>query len=401
MADGWSTHTVELLPDRVVKRYRQWAEREHEREWQALTLLQAYAPGLSPAPLDLDPGPPTPTLVMSRLPGAVLRGGIVGPAQISALAAALTELHHCVPADVAEGLPRRTWSQRQCVEYIRRRYPELAGRALDPEITRAAADGMTWLDATASRWNHDPGLPPVLGQADGNLANFLWDGTRIGIVDFEESGRSDIPFELAELVEHVGSWVDTDFGTDAFLAHFPLETAGLARLAECRRLLALLWLLSLSLVGPDDDRNPPDTPLRQARRLRALLDARPPGASWVSSATYRSSTGQHDLGWRPLRFPRADDQQRRPATVVGKVWAPAERLVIGARLVDAGEDQPGREDAADQRGQPSMVLGDHGSEPVLGAGRLPRVVVDRPDGALAGRYPAGHRVPGGADGVLD
>jgi hypothetical protein len=283
MADGWSTHTVELLPDRVVKRYRQWAEREHEREWQALTLLRAYAPGLSPAPLDLDPGPPTPTLVMSRLPGAVLRGGIVGPAQISALAAALTELHHCVPADVAEGLPRRTWSQRQCVEYIRRRYPELAGRALDPEITRAAADGMTWLDATASRWNQEPDLPPVLGQADGNLANFLWDGTRIVIVDFEESGRSDIPFELAELVEHVGSWVDTAFEADAFLAHFPLKAVELARLTECRRLLALLWLMALSLVGPDDERNPPDTPLRQARRLGALLDSRTPAVGRVSS----------------------------------------------------------------------------------------------------------------------
>jgi hypothetical protein len=399
MADGWSTHTVELLPDRVVKRYRQWAEREHEREWQALTLLQAYAPGLAPAPLDLDPGPPA--LVMSRLPGTVLRGGVVEPAQISALAAALTELHHCVPAEVAAALARRTWGQHQCVEYISRHYLELAGRDLDPEITRAAADGMTWLDATASRWNDDPGLPPVLGQADGNLANFLWDGTRIVIVDFEESGRSDIPFELAELVEHVGSWVDTDFEADAFLAHFPLDTRELARLAACRRLLALLWLISLSLVGPDDDRNPPDTPLRQARRLRALLDARSPAVPRVSSATCRWTTGPHDVGWGPLRFPRADDQQRRPAAMVGKVWAPAERLLVGVWLVDAGEDQPGGEDAADQRGQPSMVLGDHGSEPVLGPGRLPRVVVDRPDGALASRYPAGHRVPGGADGVLD
>jgi hypothetical protein len=283
MADGWSTHTVELLPDRVVKRYRRWAEQEHEREWRALTLLQAYAPGLSPAPLDLDPGPPAPTLVMSRLPGTVLRGGVVEPAQISALAAALVELHQSVPAEVAAALPHRTWKQRQCVEYISRRYPELAGRALDPEITRAAADGMTWLGATASRWNHDPDLPPVLGQADGNLANFLWDGTRIAIVDFEESGRSDIPFELAELVEHVGSWVDTDFETDAFLAHFPLQAGQFARLTESRRLLALLWLIALSLVGPDDDRNPPDTPVRQAQRLRALLDARTPAFRQVSS----------------------------------------------------------------------------------------------------------------------
>jgi hypothetical protein len=276
MAGVWSTHAVELLPDRVVKRYRQWGEQEHEREWRALTLLQTYAPGLSAVPLDLDMTSPTPTLVMSRVPGTVLRGGIVQPAQVSALAAAYIELHRSVPPPVAAALPRRTWHQRQCVEYISRRYPELATRTLDPEVTRSAADGMTWLNATASRWNRDPGLPAVLGQADGNLANFLWDGTRIAIVDFEESGRSDIPFELAEVAEHVGTWVDTDFATDDFLGHFPLTDGEFARLTECRRLLALLWLIALCLVGPDDDRNPPDTPVRQARRLRALLDARSP-----------------------------------------------------------------------------------------------------------------------------
>jgi Phosphotransferase enzyme family len=272
MADVWSTHGVELLPDRVIKRYRHWDEREHEREWRALTLLQTYAPGLSPAPLELDRA--SPAIVMSRLPGTVLRGGLATPAQISALAAALTELHHSVPPAVAAALPRRTWSQRECVEYISRRYPDLATRILDPEITRAAADGMTWLNATASRWNRDPDLPSVLGQADGNLANFLWDGARIAIIDFEESGRSDIPYELAEIAEHVGSWVDTGFATDDFLNHFALTSDELTRLTECRRLHALLWLLALCLVGPDDDRNPPDTPLRQAQRLRALLDSR-------------------------------------------------------------------------------------------------------------------------------
>ena len=133
----------------------------------------------------------------------------------------------------------------------------------------------------------------MLGQADGNLANFLWDGTRIVIVDFEESGRSDIPFELAELVEHVGSWVDTDFGTDAFLAHFPLETGEFARLTECRRLLALLWLMSLSLVGPDDDRNPPDypdqagpAPTRPARR--ELSGDHRPTRPWLAPVTVSS-----------------------------------------------------------------------------------------------------------------
>jgi hypothetical protein len=281
MADVWSTHGVELLPDRVVKRYRHWAEREHEREWRALTLLQTYAPGLSPDPIDLDRA--SPALVMSRLPGTVLRGGIVEPAQISALAAAFTELHHSIPPQVAAALPGRTWEQRQCVDYISRRHPDLATRVLDPEITRAAADGMTWLNATAPRWNRDPDLPSVLGQADGNLANFLWDGTRVRIIDFEESGRSDIPYELAELVEHIGSWVDTDFEADRFLDHFALAPHEFTRLTECRRLHALLWLIALCLVGPDDDRNPPDTPLRQAQRLRTLLDSRTSAVHKVSS----------------------------------------------------------------------------------------------------------------------
>jgi hypothetical protein len=154
---------------------------------------------------------------------------------------------------------------------------------------------VSWLDATASRWDQDQDLPPVLGQADGNLANFLWDGSRIVIVDFEESGRSDIPFELAELVEHVGSWVDTDFEADVFLAHFPLEAGQFARLSECRRLLALLWLITLSLVGPEDDRNPPNTAVRQAQRLRALLDARTPAVRQVSSG---ARAGNVAVGYR-------------------------------------------------------------------------------------------------------
>ena len=106
MAGVWSTHAVELLPDRVVKRYRQWGEQEHEREWRALTLLQTYAPGLSPVPLDLDTTSPTPTLVMSRVPGTVLRGGIVEPAQISALAELPRGLIRSPPGKCRRGMSR-------------------------------------------------------------------------------------------------------------------------------------------------------------------------------------------------------------------------------------------------------------------------------------------------------
>jgi len=37
------------------------------------------------------------------------------------------------------------------------------------------------------------------------LANYLWDGHRIRIVDFEDAGRSDVAYELASLVEHLSA----------------------------------------------------------------------------------------------------------------------------------------------------------------------------------------------------
>jgi thiamine kinase-like enzyme len=39
----------------------------------------------------------------------------------------------------------------------------------------------------------------VFGNADGNLANFLWDGARCRIVDFEDSGVSDPAYEAAHV----------------------------------------------------------------------------------------------------------------------------------------------------------------------------------------------------------
>ncbi|HEY2691135.1 MAG TPA: phosphotransferase [Streptosporangiaceae bacterium] len=39
----------------------------------------------------------------------------------------------------------------------------------------------------------------MFGNADGNLANFLWDGARCRIVDFEDSGVSDPAYEAAHV----------------------------------------------------------------------------------------------------------------------------------------------------------------------------------------------------------
>jgi hypothetical protein len=111
------------------------------------------------------------------------------------------------------------------------------------------------------------GLPgaAVLGHADPNLANYLWDGSRMRIVDFEDAGRSDMEYELGTLVEHL-SGRGTDWAP--FLASFEVDAA---RLLASRRLAASLWLAWLLPGGASAPRNPPGTLEYQAERVLALF----------------------------------------------------------------------------------------------------------------------------------
>ncbi|MFD8596620.1 aminoglycoside phosphotransferase family protein [Kitasatospora sp. NPDC059646] len=220
MTAAWTTHHVELLPDTVRKRFRPTADTTPSREWRALTLLARHAPGLATRPLSLTGR----TVTMTRLPGLPLRGTALTDRHLDALARTVDRLLHAVPPGAAAAL--------------------LAGCAT---------------------------AVPVLGQADGNLANHLWDGAEVRLVDFEDSGRSDRPYEPAELVEHVSARVDTDLDAAAFLSRFALPAVESARLRECRRLFALLWLVFLAGDPATAARNPPGTGGRQAGRLLGLL----------------------------------------------------------------------------------------------------------------------------------
>jgi thiamine kinase-like enzyme len=128
-----------------------------------------------------------------------------------------------------------------------------------------------WLGSGALERHVLPHEDVVLGQGDCNLANFLWDGARIRIVDFEDSGPSDRAFELAILVEHISAWSDASLEAEPFLSRFDLTRLEADRLREFRRLAAAFWLLRLLLDAPANRRNPPGTSQRQANRLLALL----------------------------------------------------------------------------------------------------------------------------------
>ncbi|GCD92533.1 phosphotransferase family protein [Embleya hyalina] len=278
----WSTHTLEFRPDTVVKTFRAGAHDNHRREWAALTLLHRFAPDLAPRPVSRDPRPSCPVVVMSRLPGVVLRGTTVRDERVDALAATLNTLYAAVPDGVVRELPVRPGHQGAIIARI----DEWAGWGLDtaPSVGRALAAGVDWLNRGGGRRALGRGeVPPVFGPGDGNLANYLADsggcpdggarGTRgrIRVVDFEESGRSDRAFELAEITEHVSSRVDTSLDVRGLLDRVDLTPAEAARVPDCRRLLALVWLFLLSMEDPENPRNPPGTAERQAARLGELL----------------------------------------------------------------------------------------------------------------------------------
>jgi hypothetical protein len=267
------THQLSIDRERevVIKRYIQHARGEPAREWRALRLLAEHAPGLAPEPLRADLFSAPPVVEMSLLPGEPLGGAPLTQEQEAALVRALGQLWQSVPVDRVLAVSGECGNEAQLVHAV----SELAGQrpdlGRDPLVQAAYGAGLDWLTWAVTVTGDPAGRQPVFGQGDANLANFLWDGERIRMVDFEDSGLSDRALELAMIVEHISAWLEAGLDGDQFSAAFDLTSAERARLADCRRLSALYWLLFLRPGSPAGERNPPDTLARQAERLLALF----------------------------------------------------------------------------------------------------------------------------------
>lgn len=269
-SDRWNTHAVAMGDGCVIKRFRGEDRERGRREWRALRLLARYAPGLAPVPMEADFAAKEPTVVMSRLAGVPLRGLLLSDGQVAALAAAARTVHEAVPPEVLAEVPERPGRPAELIGHIRGWFAQPRPRAGD-QVGHALDKGMDWLARSGLETAGQPEVPSVFGPGDGNLANYLWDGRRVQVVDFEDSGRSDRAFELAEVTEHVASWVEQPLDVVGFLRHFDLTVDESARLTQCRRLLALVWLFLLAFDDAGARRNPPGTVERQAGRLLDLL----------------------------------------------------------------------------------------------------------------------------------
>jgi len=255
----------------VEKRYVETARGEPRREWRALRLLAEHAPGIAPEPLRADLGGDPPVVTMSLLPGQPLGEWPLTPEQESALARALGQLWQSVPVDRVIAVPGEYGNEAEFVHAL----SELASERPDPgpypAVQAAYAVGLDWLTWAASVSGDPAARQPVFGQGDGDLANFLWDGARIRIVDFDDSGLSDRAFELAVLVEHISAWLGAGLDADQFCDRFDLTLAERARLADCRRLAALHRLLLLQPGSAASQRHPQGTVVHQAERVLGLF----------------------------------------------------------------------------------------------------------------------------------
>ena len=110
---------------------------------------------------------------------------------------------------------------------------------LDPLPRQAYRAVLAWLDrGWAERFTSAAGQP-VFAQGDPNLANHLWDGRDVHVVDFERSGRGDRATELADFVEHIVVWAHAGIDADAFLDRFDLGPGERQQIRHLRRLFAL------------------------------------------------------------------------------------------------------------------------------------------------------------------
>lgn len=270
-----STHVVEVRADAVVKRYRSRSNDEPRREWRALTLLNEHAPGIAPAPISADLDAEPPAVVMSRLDGTPLTCGPVADLAV-AVANAVARVQEAIPLRTLGELPARAGRPLELLQQVRTWCAAVQRPAHDPMVSEAFRAVEVWLRQPSLEALLERPTRPVFGTGDGNLANFLWDGTDIRLVDFEYSGRSDRPYELAELAEHISVRTANGPGMEDVLERFDLDSAEVGKLKDCRRLLAAFWLLRIT----GNDRGDPQIRAKvltgQATRLLTLLEQRDP-----------------------------------------------------------------------------------------------------------------------------
>lgn len=266
------THHVTVGTHRVRKRFTSWQNGEADREWKCLTLLDEHAPGLAPRPLERTVEDGAPVIVMERVPGTPLDIVPLTEEQNNSLGASLRRLYD-VPlnAILESGLQERRLGPNALEQYLDEALQQVGdlSSCRDPAAVEAAiATGRRFVASTLGGPRE---TLPVMGIADLNPANVLWDGTVCRLVDFEDGGRTSRDFDLADHVEHIAARPHRVYDANLLSRAIGLTEAEHQRFYTYRKLWALFWLHALLPGNSAYLRNPHGATESQAHYALGLL----------------------------------------------------------------------------------------------------------------------------------
>jgi aminoglycoside phosphotransferase (APT) family kinase protein len=229
-----------------VKIYRVDERLRAEREWLSLTFLSGYQAGSTPLPLWADPHPGQPAIGMSFVAGRPFPETGERREPLRALAGVQRQYAE-LPLHGELGTLERIDSASHYVRRITGIWAPVIRSYLTDALTRDLLQILSrWEDGGDSAVLAEPARR-IFSRGDSNLLNWLWDGSRVGVVDFEFAGYSDLAFDCADLAEHISS---REAGIDDQAWAEVTGLAGLGgedhrRFEAARRTCALRWLAVL------------------------------------------------------------------------------------------------------------------------------------------------------------
>ena len=240
------------------------------REVGGMCMLIDRVADICPRPISWSKDPAW--LLMEMLPGSHLGNVALTQPQLIELAIAYKSLYRITPKTLDEPFWDIDWDIHFMVEWMRDHLPQLVEAGQKYEAAAEAASLMgDWLDSQDPACFLETSDCVVFARGDQNMANMMWDGQRMRIVDFEYCGWNDMPRDLSLVTEHIRSYETPIEDWNIFVEQFDLTPAQRRRLQAGRRRQALSWLAKeclkpASLQGAPES-NRVETLLGRAREL--------------------------------------------------------------------------------------------------------------------------------------
>lgn len=251
----------------VLKVYSRPRRGEAEREWRTLGLLEPL--DVAPYPISFHDHPLFPTVAMSYLPGSAKDPSELREDELLSIFETHRKIQRLgVPGGVEDAINHPTnglTRTRRYLDVYLASARELFGNA--PSLEDAWNLAREWVarleveDLVGSQ-------RAVLCRGDVNLVNYLWSGTEVKLIDFEDAGLNHPSFELADMAEHPNSRQVPGMRWEKVMETFGLDPEAVW---AGRRLLAVFWMTILAGKPRARDLNPPGALEEAACRVNAYL----------------------------------------------------------------------------------------------------------------------------------